>query len=397
MAAAAAGLQSVITCSSAAVALLAPAQRQLGAGAAHLAPDLLGRLAQEDLLVIRPDLREVVMREQHRPAALPADDRHAQDRGDGRVRKAPAHRLVAHPGAGGEIVDADRPPAPQVLVDAAALRAERIDAAHVVRAFARKAGGNGEQARILVHFGIADPRRVGLLGDEIEGGAQDLERIVQQPQPLGHAQHQRVAPGAEHELRALAHLGEDARDAAVLAGDGEQGIGPVAVVDLPGEVPHQQRIDHVHRLALGDDAVELRPEHVPDVLQHLARRPPQHAGMPPVAKERAPGVVVEEEVVGTPEHRRGSRRAQGNAERRAERLRPIVNGAERSGRPVVPADERTHLAAARQEGLQLRHAASSPFTTQLYRPDRRPRKALRRPAPRGGASPAGGSSRRATR
>src|SRR6185436_7673905 len=92
-------------------------------------------------------------------------------------------------------------------------------------------------------------------------------------------------------------------------------------------------------------AVQHRRDHIPDLRPDLLARPAERPRMLP-AEDLGVGIVVKHDALGAPIEDDGETRADADAQRAAQALRPGLDRPERALRPVERADALAHFAAA---------------------------------------------------
>jgi hypothetical protein len=103
---------------------------------------------------------------------------------------------------------------------------------------------------------------------------------------------------------------------------------------------------HLDGARAGNDLREHRAERVPGLREDLAGRPAEGGGML-AADDGGPGVVVDHDEVGPPEHRHRGDRLQHDAGGHRQGGGPSLRRAERAGRPIGRPHPHRRIAAGR--------------------------------------------------
>ena len=161
-------------------------------------------------------------------------------------------------------------------------------------------------------------------------------------------------PGPDHLVGDLGAGAEDALDRAAV-GREDRAVGEADVDLLAREVPleEEQEVVRPGRRPGAADALEHRPDGVPDLGPDLPR--PAARGCPGAwpAEERDVGVVVEDVQVRPPPDQDGEAGGEAEADGGPQVLRPATGRAEVGRRPVEGAHPPRELALAREEPPQL--------------------------------------------
>ena len=197
---------------------------------------------------------------------------------------------------------------------------------------------------------VADQALVGRI-DVLEHVVGAVEHRHEARRLLEHAaQLLDVGAQAPLVLHLAGDVGGDVEEAADRAGfiaDRSVGERPVRLFRI-AVAQHRQRHVLAPGRGAGHRAVDPRPDVGPDIrpdrLQRLAERTRLLA-----AEHRRVGVVVEQREFRPPAQAHREARIQHQAQGRTQRLGPVLDGAERRGRPVEHGDFARHRATRRQE------------------------------------------------
>ena len=179
-----------------------------------------------------------------------------------------------------------------------------------------------------------DRRQVARVGREHgQRPEDDVGGVLDVGQPLAEAAQQ-LDPAAVDDL--LGRLGRDVHaplDRAV--GGEDRGVGEREVALLQEAAPRQRDglVLDPGRAVPGEDRGHHRPDHVPGLGEHLARRRAQRRRML-APDERRVGLVVDQHELRAPEQGDGKPRVQREADGVAQRQRPEPDRAQWRRRPV---------------------------------------------------------------
>ena len=163
---------------------------------------------------------------------------------------------------------------------------------------------------------------------------------------------------ADHPCGRFGHGHQHAADPPAFLANRAVGEDEVAFLREPVPVERQHEIDDVRRPAL-HDALEHRPDDVPDLGKRLARAGAHRHRMFGGTENRTIAVVIELRVLAAPRDVHGEARLKQNAEGGAQALRPCVDRTDGGRRPVDGAHQGAHLATAGKDGAApgfCRHA-----------------------------------------
>ena len=166
------------------------------------------------------------------------------------------------------------------------------------------------------------------------------------------------APLADDFFGDLVHGGEYPADAARGGLIGHRAVGHGEVRFLSEAVPTHLELEILD--PGGGSALERRVDerlqHVPDFGPAFPARQPQHLRVLG-AEHRTIGIVVNGDVIRSPPKQQREPIGEQEAHHHPKARRPLIGGTQRAARPVVLADERAHLAGAREEGQMGRGCA----------------------------------------
>ena len=180
--------------------------------------------------------------------------------------------------------------------------------------------------------------------ERAEGRARDLGLGARRGQRLAERGERLQPPRPEHARARLVHGGEHARDLAVVAADRAERVGEVGLLEEAHALEQQRLVLLPGGLGRLDDAVQHRPDLVPDLRPDVAQR---HAHRRRVlgAQHRDVGVVVDRDEVGAPEDADRVAGLEADRGRGLQRARPALDGSQRCGTPIVRPQEGAALAA----------------------------------------------------
>lgn len=178
--------------------------------------------------------------------------------------------------------------------------------------------------------------------------AEDARDVLAERRSHRQLPDQREPPRADHLPRRLHHDDEDAADLGGLVPDREVRERVVTILEEPEPLERDEKVLEVNGCAGGEHALHQRSQDGPSLFQGYLDALPEVVGVLRADDGQA-GFVVQHGLLGAPEDEAGLGRSEHHAHRRAERLRPACDGAERGLGPALRAHHGGQLAAARED------------------------------------------------